>query len=227
MKIISLSLLLMFYFTTSAQFTPMPMGTMMFPSGGMGASKVTIEKGDPQLISHKRVQVIFVYDGMQAIDYGKEQVFIDSMTSHFESKKQGRGIQWANEWQEDKTQKFKQLFLNKYNAIAMESSYAGWAQLDSTGADYQLVITTKALYVGYEAWITHEPAIIDAVCDFRDRSGKTQLLVTMDHVPGLVFGIGNFDLNLRVRQCYEKLAKDLYKAISKKPKKKTTKSEGD
>jgi hypothetical protein len=207
----------------SAQFGTMPAG-WMFSSGGTAASRVTIEKGDQLLLSHKRIQVTIIYDGMQVAEYGTEQDFINAMTAHFEAKKPGRGTQWAHEWQNDKNEKFKQLFINKFNELAMESSYAGWVQLDSTAADYQLVITTKSLYAGYEAWITHEPALIDAVCDFRDKSGKTILLVTMENVPGLVFGIGNFDLNLRVGQCYEKLAKDLYKAISKKPKKKKAES---
>ena len=200
------------------------MGGTMFPSSGNGASKVTIEKGDQLLLSHKRIQAIFIYDSMQVTDYGSEQQFIDSMTSHFEKKKRGHGIQWAHEWQDDKNEKFKQLFINKFNGLAMESDYAGSVQLDTNGTDYQLIITTRTLYPGYEAWITHEPAEIDAVCDFRDKSGKTVLLVTMDHVPGVVFGAGNFDLNRRIGQCYEKLAKDLYKAISKKPKKKPTDS---
>jgi hypothetical protein len=200
-----------FTLTANAQFG----GPMMYiGGGGIVFSKATIIKGDPLVLAGKKIQVTIIFDSVEVQDYDTEKKLVEDMTSYYERKGAGRGQIWADNWRLNKTVKFKELFIAKFNQMGKESETS--AQPDSAGADYHLIITTSFLSIGYNAGIEKDPARINTKCDFRDKNGQSVVIVAMENVPGQTVGKGDYDISNRVAQCYQKLGKDLYRMIEKR-----------
>ena len=197
--------------TTFHPTTPMP----YFPYGGGGASsRAKVTKGDPNVLQAKKILVSIVTDTMRVEEYGSEKNLIDSMQSYYEKKKPGRGQKWRAEWDSSMTEKFKQLFMTRFNDYGTESNTS--VQTDTTGVAYHLYITITYLNPGNKTMANKEPASINTICDFRDMNGQSVVIVTVDDVFSRSFGKGSFPDIARIGQCYQELGRDLYEAISHK-----------
>ncbi|MCW3125505.1 MAG: hypothetical protein JWO03_1163 [Bacteroidetes bacterium] len=170
------------------------------PTGGRIAfSKVKQEQGKPELLQAKKIQVVLAFDSMVVGEYSDKSALKGRLSPTY--------------WASHSADKFKESFITKFNQLGKSTKTS--AQIDSSGADYRLVIYTTFLSTGYSEGISKEPAKIDAVCIFYDKAGKQVVLEALDHVPGQTFGAGDMDIISRVTQCYQKLGKDLYNRIAK------------
>jgi hypothetical protein len=208
--------------TTYSQFGSIPtynynpINSTMWNLPGVGPtfSKDSVILGDPIKLVGKKIYVTLLFDSIVVEDYGTEQKFVQDMTDHFEKKGAGRGKIWSDRWYLNKNIKFKELLIDKFNKLDKESETI--AQPDSIGADYHLIVTTSYLNIGANWGIGKDPALIDARCDFQDRSGRSIVVVLFRGVPGRTPGTGDYDIPTRVAQCYQKLGKDLYGMIDKR-----------
>lgn len=204
-----------FHFTPPSTYHPTGPPIPFFPGGGGGASsQAKVTKGDPIVLEAKTIQVSFITDTMKVEEYGSEKKFIDSMQSHYEKKKSGLGQKWRAEWDSSRTEKFKQLFIIKFNDYGTESRTS--VQSDTIGVAYHLYITIKYLNPGNKTVTNKEPASINTICDFRDMNGQSVVIVTVDDVFSRSFGKGSFPDIARIGQCYQELGRDLYELISHK-----------
>jgi hypothetical protein len=191
--------------TASAQFG--------FGGAPMVFSKAKIKSGDANIVKGKTIKVEFIYDGMRVGKYKTEAEYIAKKKKGYDEKEPGRGDKWEAAWKGDRKTRFEPSFFQKFNELGKETKTTAVAD---GAADYTLVITTLYTDPGYNIGVSRAPAIVNALCEFKDASGKSVLVVSVDKIPGTVYGGFDFDTGTRLSECYEKLGKDLYRTIAKK-----------
>lgn len=211
----SLLLTVLIVLSASAQF-----GVM---SGAMGTqaviSKTKLLEGDPSALKGKKVKTVLTFDDAQVskykVGFGKkipESQFIDDKKAKINDKDPGKGDEWAKKWEADKVNLYPNAFQVKYNEMGKETG----SSATSDDADVILTIHTNYIEPGYFIGIDKTPAIINAECTFTDKSGALIVKYMISNCPGQAFGLGDIDTGARMSEAYEKLAKEVFQAISKK-----------
>lgn len=211
----SLLLTVLVVLSASAQF-----GVM---GGAMGTqaviSKTKLLEGDPSALKGKKVKTVLTFDDAQVskykVGFGKkipESQFIDDKKAKINDKDPGKGDEWAKKWEADKVNLYPNAFHVKYNEMGKETG----SSASSGDGDVTLTIHTNYIEPGYFIGIDKTPAIINAECTFTDKSGALIAKYMISNCPGQAFGFGDIDTGARMSEAYEKLAKELFKAISKK-----------
>jgi hypothetical protein len=201
-------------FSASAQFG---LGGAMGPQ--IVIAKVKQLSGDPSSLKGKKVKTVFTFDGALVskykVGFGKkipETQFIDDKKNKINEKEAGKGDAWAAKWEADKTNIYPNSFHVKYNELGKETG----STASSQEGDVTLVLHTVYIEPGYFIGIDKTPAIINVECEFKDNAGTSIAKYLISNCPGQAFGFGDVDTGARMGEAYEKLAKELYKAISKK-----------
>jgi len=211
----SLLLTVMMVFSASAQFGMMggAVGTQIV------VAKVKLLEGDPSSLKGKKVKTEFTFNdalvSKYKLGFGKkipESQFIDDKKSKINEKDPGKGDEWAKKWEADKTNLYPVAFHLKYNELGKESG----STASSDEGDVTLTLHTNYIEPGYFIGIDKTPAIIGVECEFKDKSGAVIAKYLITNCPGQAFGFGDIDTGARMSEAYEKLAKELFKAISKK-----------
>lgn len=182
---------------------------------GMGMtpakSKIAIQSGDPSQLKGKTFKVEFTYDNISVGKFASEDEYIAKKKGEYNEKEPGRGDKWAVAWKADRANRFEPAFITKWNEMGEGSG----TKVSKDAGDCKLIIKTTSMEPGFNVGVAHEPANIYATLTFQNASGKTLAVVQADKVPGQTY-TGDFDTGLRLSESYEKLAKDVYKAVSKK-----------
>jgi hypothetical protein len=214
-KNLLLALSFMIISSTFAQFGLMggAMGTQIV------VAKVKQTSGDPSSLKGKKVKTVFTFDGALVskykVGFGKripESQFIEDKKAKINEKEAGKGDAWAAKWEADKVNIYPNSFNTKYNEMGKETGSS------ATTDDADIVLTLHTTYIepGYFIGIDKTPAIIAVDCEFKDKSGASIASYNISNCPGQAFGFGDTDTGARMGEAYEKLAKELFKAISKK-----------
>ena len=145
-----------------------------------------------------------------------ESQFIDDKKAKINEKEPGKGDTWAAKWEADKVNVYPNSFHIKYNELGKETG----STASSEEGDVTLTLHTIYIEPGYFIGIDKTPAILNVECEFKDKSGNSICKYLISNVAGQAFGFGDMDTAARMGEAYEKLAKELYKAISKKFSKK-------
>lgn len=183
------------------------------------ATKVKLLEGDPSELKGKKVKTDFTFTdavvSRYKVGFGKkipESQFIEDKKNKINEKEAGKGDDWAKKWEADKVNLYPNSFHIKYNEMGKETG----STASSTEGDIILTIHTNYIEPGYFIGIDKTPAIINAECEFKNLSGASIAKYLISNCPGQAFGFGDIDTGARMSEAYEKLAKELFKAISKK-----------
>lgn len=211
----SLVLTVIMVVSASAQFGVMggAVGTQIV------VAKVKMQEGDPSALKGKKVKTVFTFtDALVSkykVGFGKkipESQFIDDKKAKINDKEPGKGDAWAAKWEADKVNLYPNAFQVKYNEMGKETG----SSATSEDAEITLTLHTNYIEPGYFIGIDKTPAIINVECTFTDKSGAVIAKYLISNCPGQAFGFGDVDTGARMSEAYEKLAKELFKAISKK-----------
>ncbi|MFN8276851.1 MAG: hypothetical protein U0T84_05175 [Chitinophagales bacterium] len=186
--------------------------------GGMAMqfSKCKIVSGDVSLLKGKTFKTTFIYDGMTVGKKKTEEEYVKEKVAKYNEKEPGRGDNWAKAWVADRKSRFEPHFFQKFNELGAETQ----TQASADQGEWQLEVKTIYTDPGWNIGIDKKPATINAICTFRDNTGKEVAVVNVFNVPGQEFGGFDFETGVRLAECYEKCGKDLYRTISKEFKKK-------
>ncbi len=211
----SLLLTVIVFISASAQFGMM--GGAMGPQ--IVVAKVKLLEGDPSSLKGKKVKTVFTFNdalvSKYKVGFGKkipESQFIDDKKAKINDKDPGKGDTWAAKWEADKVNLYPKAFQVKYNEMGKETG----SSASSDDADVTLTLNTNYIEPGYFIGIDKTPAIINVECTYTDKSGAVIAKYLISNCPGQAFGFGDVDTGARMSEAYEKLAKEIFKAISKK-----------
>jgi hypothetical protein len=181
---------------------------LMLVTIGTNAQKVKTVSGNDEILKNETsVNIEFVYDGMSVGKYDTEKEYITEKTKEYNSKEAGKGDNWAQSWQNSKTNRYEPKFIQLFTEHSKMT-------IDKN-AKYTIIFKTRSIEPGYNIGISRKNAQIDAeiwIVETANKSNKLAVM-TIDNVPGgTAFGY-DFDTGQRISEGYANAGKKLAKSI--------------
>lgn len=181
---------------------------LLLVTTGSNAQKVKTVSGNDEILKNETsVNVEFVYDGMSVGKYDTEKEYISEKTKEYNSKEAGKGDNWAQSWQNSKTNRYEPKFIQLFTEHSKMT-------IDKN-AKYTIIFKTRSIEPGYNVGIARKNAQIDAeiwIVETANKSNKLAVM-TLDNVPGgTAFGY-DFDTGQRISEGYANAGKKLAKSL--------------
>lgn len=191
---------------------------IMIMALNVDAQKWTEGKDLSYLKGEKEILVKFTYDNMIAGRKKPEADYIKEKTEEYNKKEAGKGDKWAKDWVENRANiyepKFEELFNKESGDLAGDRN--------KSSAKYTLIIHTVRMEPGWNIGISKMPAS----CDFEVMIVETanpsavKSKGILNNVPGSQYGGFDFEVAVRIKECYAKAGKEIGKKLGKAAKSK-------
>lgn len=184
---------------------------------GLNAQKLKTVEGSPKVIKgDKNIAVVFTYDNlkvgkMEEVDYIKREI------AERDEKEPGTGEMWAEEWKNDKQDRYPEKFIELFNKIGGELFDAKIVP-GSSNSKYTMKVNTSWIEPGFNVGVMRKPALTNQEIEIYETSNPDKIVhkFTILKSPGTGAAGYDFDAGFRIRESFAKAAKEYAKFIYKK-----------
>lgn len=173
------------------------------------AQKIKIINGDlSSLKGHEQINVNYLYDELLV---GKltEHEYVTKKVREYNEKEPGTGDRFKASWESDKANRYHPKFEELIN------EYAPMKFGEFPDAELTLEMNITNLDPGYNIGISKKPAYLNCEIRILDKTGNELCKVTVDKAPGSNFSGYDFEVGMRVQECYAITGKRLGGMIKK------------
>ena len=183
------------------------------------SQKITILDGSlAPLKGEKILNIEYDWSGISVGKFPKEEDYIAKKTSEYNEKEAGKGDNWANSWNGDKTGRFQPEFENLFNKYTGKLGlYLG----NEKTSKYTAIVKTTFIEPGFNVYVTKKPASVDLLIKIVETDNKDNVVATIVSKGNLgrTYGMSDFDTGIRISESYalagKKLAAFFVKQIGK------------
>lgn len=146
-----------------------------------------------------------------------EQEYIDKKVREYNEKESGKGDQWLQSWNNDRTARFEPKFLELFNKVMVEKEI----NLSSGDKDakYVFEINTDFTEPGFNVGVMRQNASVDLSCRVIEiATGKQVAFIKIRNSSANNFWGTDFDSGYRIQESYAKAGRELAKFIIKRNK---------
>jgi hypothetical protein len=184
---------------------------------GAFAQRLNLKSGDTDvLVGQKVLNVEYDYSDFGVGKFATEKEYLDKKSAEYNAKEAGKGDAWRKAWVEDRKNRFEPKFEELFNK-GMEGK--GLALIGGKGdSKYTLIVRTKFVEPGFNVGVMRKNAAVDFDLDIVETANKSKKVAEMsiDKVPGGIFGGFDFDTGARLAESYAKAGKVLANYLEKK-----------
>ncbi len=181
------------------------------------AQKVNVKSGDVSVLSgQKTINVQYDYSDFGVGKFASEQEYLDKKAAEYNAKEAGKGDAWKRAWVDDRKNRFEPKFEELFNK-GLEGK--GLAIVGGRpDSKYTLIVRTKFVEPGFNVGVMRKNAYVDFEFDIVETSRKSSKVaeLSVERVPGGMFGGFDFDTGARLAESYAKGGKVLANYIEKK-----------
>lgn len=173
------------------------------------------EKGNVSVLKGAdKVNIKFTYDDM-IVGGMSENAYMDKKVSEYNSKKAGRGDEFAKVWEKNKQDVYPINFIElfeKGTGIKCDSK--------NTNEEYTLIVNTTFFEPGFNVGVVRRNAEISVVVKIVKTSDPENVIAetTLLNCPGRTATGYDFDVASRVSEAYAKAGKEYAKIVKKATK---------
>ena len=155
------------------------------------------------------INIEFTYNDMSVGKFEHEADYIEKKKTEYNTKEPGRGDNWAKSWVADRKMVFEPKFIDlweKTTDMAVKPT-----------AKYTLIFHTTTTEPGYNIYISHKNAEIDAEATIVETADRKKIIavISVKNAPGRTFSGIDFATGDRIGECYAVSGKKLGKFIKK------------
>jgi hypothetical protein len=184
---------------------------------GAFAQRLNLSSGDTDVLAGQKVlNVEYDYSDFGVGKFATEKEYLDKKSAEYNAKEAGKGDAWRKAWVEDRKNRFEPKFEELFNK-GMEGK--GLALIGGKGdSKYTLIVRTKFVEPGFNVGVMRKNAAVDFDLDIVETANKSKKVAEMsiDKVPGGIFGGFDFDTGARLAESYAKAGKVLANYLEKK-----------
>ncbi len=178
------------------------------------------------LKGQKTINLQFDYQNMKVGKFDKEEDYIKKGTADRNDKKAGTGDAWAVKWKSDQTDRFPGAFAEAFNNKAEDCGIE--LKSNATDATYTMVVHTRFMEQGVEAYVGTKASEVDLVIDIVETKAPDKVIASIEStgkgstsrmsVGGVPVSKETYDTGLRISEAYESAGKPLGKFFCKELK---------
>lgn len=181
------------------------------------AQRVNLKSGDTDVLAgQKTLNVEYDYSDFGVGKFATEKEYLDKKAAEYNAKEAGKGDAWKKTWVEDRKNRFEPKFEELFNK-GLEGK--GVALVGGRpDSKYTIIVKTKFVEPGFNVGVMRKNAAVDFDIDVVETANKSKKVAEMsiDKVPGGMFGGFDFDTGARLAESYAKAGKVLANYLEKK-----------
>jgi len=174
---------------------------------------ITVIDGDVAgVLSHTKVKLEFVYDGVMVGDK-TEADYIAEKVAEKNAEEAGLGDAWLVAWNGDRTAQYHPKFIELVNKYLGKKTDVQVSE-NMVDPDMIMIVRVRRIEPGFYSYVINRPAFLDLEIELADGQDptKTFAMIEVLNAPGSAVP----DVRSRVGESYAKAAKDLAKWLAKK-----------
>jgi len=179
--------------------------------------RVNLKSGDTDVLTgQKTLNVEYDYSDFGVGKFATEKEYLDKKSAEYNAKEAGKGDTWKKMWVEDRKNRFEPKFEELFNkGLEGKGVALVGGRADSK---YTLIVRTKFVEPGFNVGVMRKNAAVDFDIDIVETANKSKKVaeMSMDKVPGGMFGGFDFDTGARLAESYAKAGKVLANYLEKK-----------
>jgi ribosomal protein L22 len=183
------------------------------------AQKIALVSGDLSILKGQtELNIVYDYSSMAVGKFKTEAEYKEKKIKEANEKEAGKGDQWEQSWENDKTTRFPSKFEELFNKGIKDFNIN--ASQNNENAKYTLIVKTIYLEPGFNIGVTRKNAAVSFEYLIVESSDHSKVLarMTQAEVPGAQVGGYDFDNGVRISESYAKAGKMLAAFIGKKIK---------
>lgn len=174
---------------------------MSFTAGSLSAQRVSLKSGSLDFLEDQStIRVEYSYDDM-TVGKMKEADYIAKKTKEYNDKEPGKGDQWAQDWQNDRLNRFQPTFEEAFNTMVTIAG-VGCKVDPAASGNYKMVVHTVFTEPGFNIYMTRKDASIDAEVVFYDSANTELAKIFVDNAPGGGIWEMDYDTGVRIKDAY-------------------------
>lgn len=184
------------------------MTTLVFFVLTANAQKIKTIEGDIAVLKGETTMNIeFTYNDMSVGKFEHESEYVEKKKTEYNAKESGRGDSWAKSWIADRKMVFEPKFIDLFEKSTN--------MVVKATAKYTIIFHTTTTEPGYNIYISHKNAEIDAEATVVETANRSKIIavISIKNAPGRTFMGNDFATGDRIAECYAVSGKKLGKFI--------------
>jgi hypothetical protein len=184
------------------------MATLVFFALTANAQRIKTIEGDIAVLKGETTMNIeFTYGDLSVGKFEHESEYIEKKKAEYNAKEPGRGDSWAKSWISDRKMVFEPKFIDLFEKST--------DMVVKATAKYTIIFHTTSTEPGYNIYISHKNAEIDAEATIVETANRSKIVavISVKNAPGRTFSGNDFATGDRIAECYAVSGKKLGKFI--------------